>query len=378
MIKITLVLALLAGYIYLRAIRPLKLRWWAELLLCLPMLLTVLRYIILWRFGGPSYFAPDVPAWVLCGTAVLYIAFLIYFGAVFGGYVLRRMVLERLPAWRKLGADTQQRWYNKLHLVLIPLTLVVSGLSVCCGRAEPRLKHVSLRFPTPEPLRLAIVSDLHVSSTRSPDFVRHMVEKINAEEPDIILLLGDYVDGSPEACSEALAPLSELKAPVYGVTGNHDYYSGYARWRPVLQQLGIRMLDNEHVLLGERCPPIVLAGITDESACNFGHEGPNLDKALRGAPAGAPVLLMAHRPIVARDAAPMGVQLQLSGHLHGGLVWGLGWLIAAVDAGYRAGLYQVGAMQLYVSPGAGVSARTPMRLGVPTEVNIIDLVPQND
>lgn len=376
MISITFFLLLAAVYVYLRVVLPLRAGLWCKLALAGLLLPPALRYVLLRKLGGGCAMAPDVAPWLLYGSAAVFVGFVMYFCAVFAGQVVRRVLLQRLDGWRRLGGQRQQRVYNWLHFLLLPVVLVLSGAGVWQGLALPRVKQVSIPFPIGEPLRVVLVSDLHISGSRSPAFLRSIVVRINELEPDAVLLVGDFMDGSPESCGECLQPLQELRARlgVYGVSGNHEYYSDYARWRPLLGQWGVRMLDNEWVQLPQP-HALVLAGVTDESAAYGKMEGPDLQKALYGAPKGLPVLLLAHRPIVVREAAPMGVKLQLSGHLHGGLVWGLGLLVAATDAGYRAGLYQVGDTQLYVSPGAGSSARTPLRLGVPTEITLITLTP---
>lgn len=365
-----------AAYLWLRVLRPLPwARWW-KAAAALPMLAAALRATMLRLWGGSSTFAPDVPPWLLYTSAGLLAAYLIYFCGAAGLHLLQGAALRWLPLWRRATAESQQHCLNTLHLLLLPAALLLSALGVWGGLALPQVRHVTLPFPTDEPLRIALISDLHVCVTRSDEMVQHIVRLTNAQHPDAIFLVGDFADGLPAACGSKLAPLRELRAPlgVYGVSGNHDYYADYKQWHPFLTQLGIRMLENEHVQLRPQGP--VLAGVTDESALRVGLPSTYLPAALRGAPPEQPIILLAHRPIVAREAAPAGVRLQLSGHLHGGLVWGLGTLIAALDAGYRAGLYHVGDMQLYVTTGAGSSARTPLRLGVPTEIVLITLTPQ--
>lgn len=340
------------------------------------MAAAALRSSMLRIWGGPSSLAPDVPPWLLYTGAGLLAAYLMYCGGV-AGLHMAQWCARRVPSLRRhLPPEKQQRLLRMLHLLLLPATLLLSTLSVYQGLAMPKVRHVSLPFPIERPLRVALVSDLHVSITRSGDFVRHIVHLIQDAQPDAIFFTGDFADGLPEACGDKLTPLRELRAPlgIYGVSGNHDYYADYRQWRPLLTKLGIRMLENEHVLLYPGGP--VLAGVADESAQRAHLPDTDLPAALSGAPEGLPIILLAHRPIVAREAAPAGVRLQLSGHLHGGLVWGLGELIAALDAGYRAGCYRVGNMQLYVTTGAGSSARTPLRLGVPTEVVILTLTPE--
>src|SRR5690606_4415131 len=120
------------------------------------------------------------------------------------------------------------------------------------------------------------------------------------------------------------APLADLKAPhgVFFVTGNHEYYSGVDEWIAELGRLGIRVLRNEHVTLGEGDAAFDLAGVDDWASRRFGNgHGPDLKKALAGRDAGREVILLAHQPKQAPEAAELGVGLQLSGHTHGGQIF---------------------------------------------------------
>lgn len=366
-------MVVMAAYLYRRVVRPLGWPVWWRAAVGGVLLAVALRDEWLRVLGGFGM-APRVPAWLLHGSAVFLVGFLVYFCAVFGVHAVCRLAPRVSAVWRRrAGESAEPHFIHCVHAVLVPLALGIGAVGVACGLALPGVRGVRIPLPAAAGLRIALLSDLHVSAARPPDYVRRIVQVVNEQKPDLVVITGDFVDGAPEDCAARLELLRELRAPlgVYGVSGNHDYYSGYARWRPLLSRYGVRMLDNEHVLLREHGP--VLAGVTDESARYEHLEETNLAKALRGAPPGLPVLLLAHRPIIAREAAPAGVSLQLSGHLHGGLVWGLGAVVAAMDAGYRAGLYRVGGMQLYVSPGVGCSARTPLRLGVPGEVVILTL-----
>ncbi len=204
-----------------------------------------------------------------------------------------------------------------------------------------------------------------------------------------------YPDGcffAPEADAAVLLPLTalnvflilfsllllvaELRAPlgVYGVIGNHDYPSGYQAWLRFLRSCGIRMLVNEHAPLGDA---LTMAGVNDPMAEWNHEEAPNLPKALAGAPADRPVVLLAHEPVFADTAAKdKRVALQLSGHTHGGLFPGLSVLVARYNGGYVKGLYRVGSMPLYVSPGTSLWAGMPVRLFCPAEITLITLRPR--
>lgn len=172
-----------------------------------------------------------------------------------------------------------------------------------------------------------------------------------------------------------LAPLAELRAllGVYGVIGNHDYPSGYRDWLCFLRSCGIRMLVNEHDFLGET---LIVAGVNDPMAAWNHEEGPNLPKALAGTTDGLPVVLLAHEPVFADTSAKdERVALRLSGHPHGGFFPGLAALIARYNGGYVNGLYHVGSMPFYVSPGTSLWSGMPIRLFCPAEITLITLRP---
>ncbi|HVZ71848.1 MAG TPA: metallophosphoesterase [Polyangia bacterium] len=224
-------------------------------------------------------------------------------------------------------------------------------------------------------LRLVQISDVHVGPTIGIGFVRDVVARINALEPDIVAITGDLVDGTVEELSAAVAPLGSLRARhgVYFVTGNHEYYSGAAPWIAELRRIGIRVLDNECVSIGEGADAFDLAGIADHSASQFG--GPTTDEALALALAGRDrareLVLLAHQPRQFVAAQRHGVGLQLAGHTHGGQVWPFTLLVRLAQP-FVAGLHRRGDSQIYVSRGTGYWG-PPMRLGAPAEITHVVL-----
>ncbi|MCC8193929.1 MAG: metallophosphoesterase, partial [Deltaproteobacteria bacterium] len=167
-----------------------------------------------------------------------------------------------------------------------------------------------------------------------------------------------------------VAALRVLRARdgVFACDGNHEYYSGHAAWMRAFKALGLPLLHNAHTVVRIKGKQLVLAGVNDPAADRFGMEGPDLEKALAGAPAEAPVILLAHQPRYARFNAERGVDLQLSGHTHGGQMIGFDRIVASHNEGFVRGLYTVGSMKLYVCPGAGLWTGFPVRIGVPAEI----------
>lgn len=219
------------------------------------------------------------------------------------------------------------------------------------------------------------LTDLHVGGTLGRSFVEALVARGNAIGADLIALTGDFVDGTVEELADAVAPLAELRAPhgVYFVTGNHEYYSGAPPWIAHLSALGIRVLRNERVAIERGGEAFDLAGIDDHTARSFVPDhGPDLDRALAGRDRRRAVVLLAHQPRQVRDAARHEVDLQLSGHTHGGQVWPWHYAVALQQGGLLAGRYLVGATQLYVSRGAGYWG-PPVRVGAPAEITRVIL-----
>ena len=221
--------------------------------------------------------------------------------------------------------------------------------------------------------RIVQLSDLHIGALLDGAWLRGVVERVNALEPDLVAITGDLVDGSVADLAAHVAPLGELAARhgVFFVTGNHEYYSGADAWIAELERLGVRVLRNERVAIGVG---FELAGIDDYTAHQFGNgHGSDLQRALAGRDPAHELVLMAHQPRSAKEAASFGVGLQLSGHTHAGQIWP--WRYAVkLQSPWVEGLYREGTLQLYVSPGTGYWG-PPMRLGSEAEITEVLLYP---
>jgi predicted MPP superfamily phosphohydrolase len=164
-----------------------------------------------------------------------------------------------------------------------------------------------------------------------------------------------------------------LGEPVFFVTGNHEYFSGAAAWVNELTRIGIRVLQNERVAIGNGEATFDLAGVDDPTAVHYGGlpSREAVARALAGRDPGRELVLLAHQPRSALDAEPFGVGLQLSGHTHGGQIWPFG-LIVMLQQPFTAGLYRHRGSQVYVSRGTGYWG-PPMRLAVPSEITYVRL-----
>jgi predicted MPP superfamily phosphohydrolase len=219
------------------------------------------------------------------------------------------------------------------------------------------------------------LTDLHISRLFPASWTQATVARANAANVDLMVVTGDFIDGSVAMRQADVEPLRGLRAPdgVYAIPGNHEYFFDYDAWMRHLSAMGMRMLPNAHTVLTRGDAGLVLAGVTDLSAPYSGHAGPNLEAALAGAPKGVPVVLLDHQPRDARRAAAAGVALQLSGHTHGGMIRGLDRIVAAANNGFVSGRYQVDGMTLYVSDGTALWPGFALRLGTRPELTRITL-----
>lgn len=223
--------------------------------------------------------------------------------------------------------------------------------------------------------RIVQITDVHVGPTIGHDFIEQIVSRINALNPDLIAITGDLVDGSVDDLAEHVAPLAKLRAKdgVFFVTGNHEYYSGADAWIAHLgTNLGVRVLRNEHVRIGGD-DGFDLAGIDDVSSHGYGNgHGPDLHKALDGRDSSRACVLLAHQPRGIDLADTLGVDLQISGHTHGGQMVPWNFLVR-LQQPFVAGLHRLARAQIYVSRGTGYWG-PPMRVGAPAEITEIELV----
>nr|WP_202477909.1 metallophosphoesterase [Streptomyces sp. SID5470] len=216
--------------------------------------------------------------------------------------------------------------------------------------------------------RIAVVSDIHLSPVLGRGFAQKVVDTINSTRPDLIAVVGDLVDGSVKDLGPAAAPLARLEARhgSFFVTGNHEYFSGAEQWVEEVRRLGLRPLENDRTELAW----FDLAGVNDIAGESEG-QGPDFAKALGDRDTARACVLLAHQPVQIHDAVDHGVDLQLSGHTHGGQLWP-GNLLAKAANPTVAGLERYGDTQLYVSRGAGAWG-PPTRVGAPSDITVIEL-----
>jgi uncharacterized protein len=259
------------------------------------------------------------------------------------------------------------------------VALGTAGTGAVIANSTPRVRRVPVTIDRLDPaldgLRVVTFSDGHLSATYGGRRFERLVELINAQEPDVVAIVGDLVDAPVDELREDVAPLADLvsRDGVFFVTGNHEYFVDTRPWLDHLPTLGVDVLRNERVAIRRGGASVDLAGIDDRTAARSGvpGHGADLDAALDGRDDATPVVLLAHQPVMVDRAAAAGVDLQLSGHTHGGQLWPFDYLIR-LDQPTVEGLTRIGGTQLYTTTGAGYWG-PPMRIGAAPEIAVIEL-----
>ena len=358
-------------------VRPLRLpRAWAIAFAVL-LFLASQKFVVYAVLGGDA-FKPELPETFIHVTGWAYSSFMLFVGLVCTAAIVKGLAWFFLnPRQREAMRATQG--IRRRQFVAGLAAAGTAGWGVWEGIRVPRIKRTEIEvegLPRAfDGFRIVHLSDLHCSAAARREHMKGIVAQANTLNADIVCITGDFVDGSVEARREDLEPLKDLKSRlgVFGCAGNHEYYSGYRTWRPVFEELGISMLDNDHHVFVRGEARLVLGGIPDETACSPRYAGdsvtPDVVRTFEGAPEGCRIL-MKHRPIHLSEHERHGVRLQLSGHTHGGACRGMDLLVAKMgNEDHLRGLYREERIALYVNPGTGQWAGFPLRLGVPAEVS---------
>ncbi|UYF99296.1 metallophosphoesterase [Halomonas sp. GD1P12] len=356
--------------VILRVLAPLPWPRWSKITLS-ALLLLVSQHHLLTQLAFGSMFSPEVPRAVVLLVNTLFGAML--FLALMQLAVDVVTLVLALIKRRRLGIP------GALRYALSLVALGVAAFAVSQAARVPPLKEVDIAIDgLPEAFEgyeIVHLTDLHISRLFQVGWVEDVVEKTNALGADVILITGDLIDGTLQARRDDVAPLASLSAldGVFVSSGNHEYYFGANEWMAHYQTLGMQALANEHTVIERGDAALVLAGVNDASAAGHGYTGPDVTQALEGAPAGAPVILLDHQPRNARNTAARGVDLQLSGHTHGGMMVGFDRLVARANEGFVSGKYELDGMTLYLNSGTALWPGFALRLGKPSELTRITL-----
>lgn len=358
-------------YVLVRHVRYLAWPRWAKVGFAVLLVIGVQHHLYS-RIAFGSMFLPEFPQPIVVAINVLFgvVFFLVWFQLAYDliGLVLRWVIVRR-----KLHAPVMLRTIMSFAAIAFACFGVHQSMRV------PDIKEMDVTIrDLPdgfEGYRIVQLTDLHISKLYDRPWVTAVVEKTNALDADLIVITGDVIDGELPLRYDDVQPLHDLVARdgVITIPGNHEYYFGYENWMHHFGGLNMLTLENDHIVLDRDGDQLTIAGVTDLRADRTDRPEPDVAKALEGRPENAPVILLDHQPKMARDAAPMGVDLQLSGHTHGGMVWGFDTIVAMVNGGFVSGMYDIGDMQLYVNNGTAQWPGFAIRVGVPAELTVITL-----
>ena len=335
------------------------------------LLLIASQYHLWSRLSSGSVFSPEFPRAIVIGFNWAFGAILLLavFQLLLDAGTLATMIVRRGSAPIP----------DSVRYAVATVAAVLAAIGVHQAIRVPPVKDVEIRIAGLDPAfdgyTMLQLTDLHISRLFPQSWARAVVDRSNALAPDLIVVTGDFIDGTIEARQADVEPLRNLHARdgTLFIPGNHEYFFGYQAWMQHLTGLGMRPLANAHTVLQRDGGRLVIAGVTDLYAPETGNAAPDLPSALKGAPNGVSVILLDHQPKNARSAAAHGVALQLSGHTHGGMILGMDRVAALANGGFVSGRYDVDGMTLYVNNGTALWAGFALRLGRPSELTRITL-----
>ncbi len=338
-------------------------------------------------FVTASWFAP-----VLAGALkkaytnvpfVIDISYVLYF--FFGlAFILFALLLSRDIVWyigyglKKLPDPKDVRLLNLTNLIAIIISFLIASYSLYEGLRAPRLKEVELTSrKVSEPFRIVLLTDTHINQGTTHEALKNLVARVNALEPDVILMVGDVIDDQLYALNDKVDELKEF-APKYGTyvsLGNHELYNGLPFWEMKFTNMGenTKLLTNQGIDIPEK--NIHILGIPDTRIIRaLPRYAPKLDELMKDVPNDKYKIIMSHAPDVAKGLPEGMFDLQVSGHTHGGQIFPF-HIPAKMENKFLAGLYDERGTKVYVSRGAGYWG-PPLRFLAPSEITLIDIKPE--
>ncbi len=257
---------------------------------------------------------------------------------------------------------------------IIALGIIVGMILGFLNARRIRVKPLSIKIDKlGHSIRIAAISDMHMGSLIGRNMVKQMVRKINAIKPDLVLMLGDQVDGNPHPVMQ-LDLGSELKKiestyGVFAITGNHEYIGNAEISCAYLEAHGIKMIRDAAVEVNG----LYIVGREDRAVKQFAHaERKSLEELVTPLDKSKPIILLDHTPFHLEEAEQHGIDLQLSGHTHHAQIWPWSYIskrVYEVSWGYK----RKGKTHVYVSCGSGTWG-PPIRIGNTPEIMSISLI----
>ena len=360
-----LVMAGLNLYIWYRFLRVLT-HGVGRYLVIIPVVLMV----------GNGFFVLDVVTEIIPDSPMLYMITSSFVGLTFMLFVVALAYDLSISVSRRVPFDQAKRRSLKILFDITMLVMAISYLlrGLSQGVKLPAVNRVRVNikdFPL-ERFSIVQLTDVHVGRTIKRDFVEYLVRETNRLAPDLVVITGDLVDLHIQKIEHDLYPLKEIKAPVYFILGNHEYFHGPGEALNYLRELGIKPLLNEHAVIEIAGKKFNLIGLNDITGTRFGLYPPDAAEAYSGVDQNLPCVVLAHQPRMISFVDNYRCDLMLSGHTHGGQIFPFGLLVMTAQP-YLAGLYQhADNRQIFVSRGTGYWG-PPLRVLAPSEISLITL-----
>lgn len=347
---------------------------------------TLMNGYVFWRLASVPWVAGHVPRRLLIAVAAaLWLSYpvarilggmhwtrvsipLEYVGAIWVGTLFLLLMALLLVEVVTLCGVLWPNGSPTIRGVAALVALVLAVIAVIQGRRPPVMRTQEVTLPgLPAELdgtTMAVISDVHLGTLNRQRWLARVIGRVNAEKPDLVMVVGDLVDGNVDHIEDLVPTLRDLRAPLgtWAVTGNHEFYAGLDRSVDFLGDCGFHVLRDRWE---QPKPGLVIVGVDDlPTRRQWGEPGRPLEDALNSLPAGGRILL-SHSPVEAEKAAAAGIGLMLSGHTHNGQIWPFTHIVAMVYPRI-CGTYQINGMTLIVGRGTGTWG-PPMRLWRPSE-----------
>jgi hypothetical protein len=314
------------------------------------------------------YYA-DTPNWLYFLLSLpMGILFLLFCTAII--YDISRVLLVYAP----ISEKRREFFKRSLDISSLVIATSLSARSIYEARYV-KVESIDIELKDlAQAYKIVQLSDVHIGGLIDKNFIAKIVQRVNSLNPDLVVITGDLIDIDVKHAQETLDELKGLhsKYGTYFVAGNHEYFHNIEEILKALKLLGVRVLENENIYIGEVAKGFNLAGVYDVFGYRRKKYMPDIEKALNNLQ-DSPTVLLAHQPKYI-DEVTHSVDLMLSGHTHGGQLYPFKFLVQLAQP-YISGLHQHNEeLQIYVNKGTGFWG-PPMRLGASSEITEITITP---
>jgi len=314
-------------------------------------------------------YIPIVPNWV-------YFLLSLPIGIIFLTFIITIFHEIISFGFNKTTFTSNRRNFLKKSLDIGAITLVTATNAKAMNNAKHiELEKVDVKIKNlKKSYSIVQLSDIHIGGLIDKEFIKNLVTRVNSLKADVIVITGDLVDTKLEYAKPALDELKNLKSK-YGtffIIGNHEYFHGVESIIYTVSSLGIKVLENENVYIGDKGEGLYLCGVYDRFGARYGSYEPNIYEALENTQE-EPTVLLAHQPkYIEEIESTKGIDLILCGHTHGGQIFPFNYLVK-LQQPYVRGLHTHNeTTQVYVNKGTGFWG-PPMRLGASSEITLLQL-----